>query len=185
MTTDYGTTLLDPPWPEYGGSRGADKKYKLIRVKDMPRIIMQCSLFRPADDAHMWMWVTNNFLKEGIALMEILGFRYVTNTVWVKVVKQLSMAELLLDWERTKQGQGQYQRNAHELLLFGTRGKAMVPPPKYRFNSVEFAPIGEHSAKPDLFAERIELVSPGPRLEMFARSRRKNWTTWGAECPSD
>jgi N6-adenosine-specific RNA methylase IME4 len=180
----FGTIYLDPPWPERGGGqvkRGADRHYQTIPVKEMPRVILQCPYFHPADDALMWMWATANYTMAGGWLMEVLGFRYVTNRIWVKVVRQLAMTDLQLDWERTKRGLGQRQRNCHELLLLGVRGHVPVPEPKDRDESVRFAPPTEHSSKPELYYREIERVSPEPRLELFARSRRPGWTSWGNE----
>ena len=86
---EYRTLLLDPPWNETGGGkirRGADRHYPLIKKKDMlPTILKGINeKGRIADSAHCYLWVTNNFLKDGIDLLEGLGFRYITNIVWVK-----------------------------------------------------------------------------------------------------
>lgn len=186
----FGTICLDPPWQERGGGkckRGADRHYSLMKLDDIHRTVWTCPLFRPAPDAHCWMWVTNNFLPQGLELMRRLDFRYVTNVVWVKMddselrtsMAGESIAPIVLARDMLQIGLGQYQRGAHELLLFGVRGKAMVPATKNRLPSVVFAPRGRHSEKPVEFYERIELVSPEPRLEMFARSRRPGWTSWG------
>lgn len=80
-----------------------------------------------------------------------------------------------------RSGLGQYARGSHEILLFGTKGKAHMPPTDARPKSVQFAPISEHSAKPDLFYDIIEACSPGPRLEMFARNARPGWAVFGNE----
>jgi N6-adenosine-specific RNA methylase IME4 len=69
----------------------------------------------------------------------------------------------------------------HELLLFGTIGKAMKPDSKDRPRSVIMAPRGAHSEKPQAAYEAIEKVSPEPRLEMFARAHRDGWYGWGNE----
>lgn len=199
--TAYKTITADPPWKESGGGkikRGADRHYPLMSLRDIDRTIRTCPKFLPADDAHLYLWVTNSFLPEGLELMRLLGFRYVTNTAWVKM-KDWDFDGIPVDQEEEytsfleiatwslQKGLGQYQRGAHELLLFGTRGKAMVPPPPDRLPSVVFAPRvqrsgkDKHSAKPEEFYKRIELVSPGPFLELFAREPRKNWEVWGNE----
>lgn len=185
----FGAIYLDPPWQERGGGkvkRGADRHYSLMKLDDIHRTVWTCPMFRPAPDAHCWMWVTNNFLPQGLELMRRLDFRYVTNIAWVKmaeleirVVPPPAIYLIGLATDALQIGLGQYQRGAHELLLFGVRGKAMVPATKNRLPSVVFAPRGRHSEKPEQFYERIELVSPEPRLEMFARSRRPGWTSWG------
>ena len=101
------------------------------------------------------------------------GFRYVRTFEWVK----FKDGALQL-------GLGQYGRNAHEHLLFGTKGQAAVPPPELRFPSVILAPRGEHSAKPDDAWRIIDAVSSqreGPRVEFNARTQRPGWTAVGHE----
>lgn len=106
----FQTVVLDPPWDESGGGkikRGADRHYKLAKTRDMPGIIRSCPYWDDiAEDAHMYMWVTNNFLPDGLWLMSELGFVYKTNVVWVK----------------PRIGLGQYFRGQHELCLFGVAG---------------------------------------------------------------
>ena len=185
----FRTVLLDPPWQERGGGRvkrGADRHYSLMSLRDIERTARTCELFHLADDAHCWLWVTNTFLPQGLELMRLLGFRYVTNTVWVKMklarwTFRDDQITLDLAAKYLQLGLGQYQRGAHELLLFGVRGKAMLPATKDRLPSVVFAPRGRHSEKPVVFYSRIELISPAPRLEMFARLPRDGWTSWGSE----
>lgn len=181
----YGTISIDPPWPENGGGkckRGADRHYKTMSIQDIARTIWTCPMFTPADSAHLYMWATNNYLPQAIAMMPELGFRYINNIVWVKMRNDFYEGQSILISERSLQlGLGQYQRGSHELLLFGTRGNAMVPAPENRFPSVVFAPRTKHSKKPDAFYKRIPMVSPGPYLEMFARDKRSGWDCWGDE----
>ena len=180
--TEYKTIEIDYPWPERGGGRrGAENHFRVQKVRDAPQIILTCPMYNPADRCHLWFWVTNTYLEAGLRIIDVLGFRYITNTVWVKTAKQMAMDRLALNFEQVKIGLGQYQRNAHELLLLAVRGRAMVPPPEDRLPSVVFAPPGEHSEKPPVFHERIERVSPGPRLEMFARRQSQGWDCWGDE----
>jgi N6-adenosine-specific RNA methylase IME4 len=186
---------MDPPWAEYGGGgRGAQNHYMLLDRTGIAKTILRAPVWRPADDCHLWMWVTNNYLVDGISLMDQLGFRYVSNFVWVKVrdvpdhdatAAELEALEAAAAQEALQKGLGQYLRHSHELCLFGTRGDAMVPPPERRPPSVLFAPRGRHSAKPEEAYDIFEKVSPGPRLEMFARGRRPGWEAWGNEAPAD
>ncbi len=184
----YSTILIDPPWPETGGGkikRGADRHYPTLPVDHIPRVIYSSGEFEPAKDAHLWIWSTNNYLIYAINMFSALGFRYVTNTVWVKMrcleIECLELDSIKIATAHLQIGLGQYQRGSHEILLFGTRGKAMVPEPENRMPSVVFHPRGEHSEKPDIFYKRIELISPPPYLEMFARKSRDNWWSWGNE----
>lgn len=179
MSIDFQTVSLDPPWPEHGGGkikRGADRHYPLVPVKHMCGVISLAEPWpRVARDAHMYMWVTNNYLPDGLGLMRDLGFRYVTNIAWIK----------------DRSGLGQYFRGKHELILFGVRGDGIgIRTDRRDLDTVldeggfVEAPRGKHSAKPTCFHELIEARSPGPYLEMFARSQRDGWTSWGNEAES-
>jgi len=162
----YRAIMMDPPWTEVGGGRikrGADRHYPLMKTKDMPAVIQAGDLWRPAENCHLWMWATNNYLKDALWLMEQLGFRYVTNAVWVK----------------QRKGLGQYMRGQHELLLFGVKGKSMVPETDCRPPTVIHADRTQHSRKPDEFYGLVEMVSNGPYLEVFARRGRPGWHSWG------
>lgn len=210
--TRFRCISADPPWLERGGGkskRGADRHYDLMSKEDIARAMLKATcptfgtqLWRPETSAHLWLWVTNNFLRDGLWVMERVGFEYKTNWAWVKGVAcgtcegrgHLSKAD---GWMRdsvcnvcrgigttegsVQIGLGQYQRGSHELLLLGTRGGAMVPEPPNRLSSVIIAPRTKHSAKPQAAYDLIERVTAGPRLEMFAREPRTDWTTWGNE----
>lgn len=189
----YKCMSLDPPWPERGGGkskRGADRHYPVMTVHQIIDEVEQSEpVSRLAPDAHCWCWVTDNYLRGGLELMDVLGFRYVRTLVWVKVTaiplhfagghyRATDVAPGMLSI-----GLGQYLRGAHELALFGVRGNAMVPPPADRMPTVVFATKGRHSEKPDAAIKVFEKVSPGPRVEMFARTARPGWDAWGNEAP--
>ena len=162
----YKTIYLDPPWNESGGGkikRGADKHYSLMKTKDI--ILLLDEKIKPMidDNAHCYLWVTNNFLKDGIMVLESLGFRYITNIVWVK--NNISL--------------GQYFRGRHEICLFGVKGKFFSGSRKE--STVIIAPKREHSKKPDEMYTKIENVSLSPRLEVFARNKRDGWDVYGSQ----
>ena len=168
----------DPPWQERGGGkskRGADRHYPLLSTPDIARVMLDSPEWRPAESCHLWMWATSNHLPAALSVLEALGFRYVTSAVWVKM--DVSLGGGL----NIQTGLGQYMRHAHEWLLFATRGKAMVPETGDRPPSVIVAPRTKHSAKPAEAYEVMERVSPGPRLEMFARAPRGGWSVWGSK----
>ncbi len=172
--TPYRCILMDPPWNETGGGRikrGADRHYPLMKARDMPAAILGSGVWRPAKDAHLYMWVTNNYLPKGLWLMEALGFTYKTNIVWLK---------------SGRAGLGQYFRGRHELLLFGIRGRgkaAEVCTPRRDLTSAVVAERGRHSEKPADSYALIEARSAGPRIEFFARRARPGWDAWGNEAP--
>ena len=125
-----------------------------------------------AKDAHLYMWVPNALLPDGLDVMKAWGFRYVSNIIWAKRRK---------DGGPDGRGVGFYFRNVTEILLFGVRGSMRtLPPARSQVNMVETRKR-EHSRKPDEFYPLIEACSPGPFLEMFARHPRPGWSVFGDE----
>lgn len=176
----FACLLADPPWMERGGGkskRGADRHYLLVPTRDIPRVIRSSGLFLPAPNAHLWMWVTDNFLTDGLWVMEQLGFRYVRTMCWVKATNEAELAA-----GAGQVGLGQYLRGQHELCLFGVHGRGTDPSVRTEHRdvpSVVYGRRGRHSAKPASSYVAIERVSRGPRVEFFARSERPGWTSWG------
>lgn len=167
----FDTILADPPWDvEQGGKYGANQHYDLMtltRIKEMGDAVRAYA----SPNAHLWLWVTNATLRDGYDVMEAWGFTPRSPMTWVK----------------PRFGLGNYLRNASEHVLFGTRGKAPV---LYRSQPTwMFAPLMEHSRKPDELYSVIDRVS-GPdstKLELFARRRppAPNWFVWGNEIDAD
>jgi N6-adenosine-specific RNA methylase IME4 len=161
----YKTILADPPWDiNQGGTYGAIHHYELMnlkRIKAMPVADLA------APDAHCWLWVTNGTLRCGFEVLEAWGFTPRSVFTWVK----------------PRMGLGVYLRNATEHVLLGTRGNAPVlfkAQPNWLF-----APLQDHSHKPEELYAIIERVSPGPYLELFARRAQPGWDAWGNEIASD
>jgi N6-adenosine-specific RNA methylase IME4 len=180
---EYRCIAADPPWDESGGGkikRGANRHYPLLKKKEQIRdVMLESGFWRPAVDCHLWLWVTNNFLPVGLWLMKELGFDYKTNRAWAKMEPY---SEVGILWQKQRHGLGQYMWGEHELLLFGTRGKAMMPPSQGRPGTLLLAPrTKQHSEKPLQAYADMEFISPGPRLEMFARDPRPGWDVWGLE----
>lgn len=176
----YGCILADPPWPMSGGKNGKggwsnkvspSAHYGLMKVGDICKLPVR-ELASP--DAHLYLWVLNGMLQEGLQVMKAWNFRYVTNICWEKT---------------TGYGPGQYFRNMHELVLFGVRGKVPysrdAAGKRVQFRSVFKAPRTRHSEKPESLRTMIESISPGPRLELFARKNVPGWHAWGNEVQSD
>jgi len=170
-TECYRTILIDPPWNESGGGRikrGADRHYSLLKTPDIVRTVLQVPEWNLiCSDAHLYLWVTNRFLSDGLFVMKSLGFTYKSNFVWVK----------------DRMGLGQYFRGQHELCLFGTRGKRPTLPrtSDRGIPSVLHSDRGKHSEKPDSSYDLIERRSDGPYMELFSRRERDGWFTWGNE----
>jgi N6-adenosine-specific RNA methylase IME4 len=122
--------------------------------------------------SHLYLWVPNALLAEGLAVMQAWGFTYKTNIVWHKIRK---------DGGPDGRGVGFYFRNTTELVLFGIRGKLRtLPPGRSQVNVIRVAKR-EHSRKPDELYPIIESCSQGPYLELFARGGRRGWSQWGNE----
>lgn len=129
------------------------------------------------EKSHLYLWVPNALLPEGLAVMQAWGFEYKANIVWEKVRR---------DGEPDGRGVGFYFRNVTELLLFGIRGKQnrTLSPARSQVNLIR-SMKREHSRKPDEIYPIIEACSPGPYLELFARGTRPGWTLWGDQANSD
>lgn len=195
--TLFRTVLADPPWAEHGGGkikRGADRHYPLMKtreIEDLARVAPRGSdLFSEpsqlarmiAPDAHLYLWVTNNFLPDGLRVMEAWGFRYVTKIVWAKGEVRPDGSVVL-----EHAGLGQYFRGLTEDCLFGVRGRVeyrtTTEGKRAQGKTLIVAPRGEHSAKPEAMRQVIERVSHGPYLELFAREAAPGWSRWGNEAP--
>lgn len=175
----FQTVLADPPWrfsnrtgkvaPEH---RRLDR-YSTMELQDICDLRVQDVI---AKNAHLYLWVPNALLPEGLKVMEAWGFRYVSNIVWAKRRK---------DGGPDGRGVGFYFRNVTELLLFGVRGSMRtLPPARSQVNMIETRKR-EHSRKPDEQYPLIEACSPGPYLEMFARYPQPGWAVWGDEAPEE
>jgi N6-adenosine-specific RNA methylase IME4 len=170
----FKTILADPPWQFQNRTGKVAPEHKRLSrygtmtlddIKAMP------VAHAAADPAHLYLWVPNALLPEGIAVMAAWGFDYKSNIVWQKIRK---------DGGPDGRGVGFYFRNVTELLLFGTRGKnARTLAPGRRQVNIVSTRKREHSRKPDEQYELIESCSPGPRLELFARGERPGWSIWG------
>jgi N6-adenosine-specific RNA methylase IME4 len=185
----YRCIQIDPPWPEKGGGgRGADRHYDVIDHRaDIVRAIVTSPKWQPADDCHLWCWTTMMSLVDGLWLVDALGFRYVTHAIWCKT----SSTPDMFGGPNPLMGIGQYLRGAHEVLLLGVRGDGYaVKTEAANLPSWFYAPPPRdddgkriHSRKPDKAYQLMEARSIGPRLEMFARTRRPGWIVWGREVP--
>ncbi len=122
--------------------------------------------------SHLYLWVPNALLMEGLQVMRAWGFTYKSNIVWFKVRK---------DGGPDGRGVGFYFRNVTELLLFGVRGSMRTLTPGRTQVNMLATRKREHSRKPDEIFDIIESCSPGPSLELFARFSRPGWAQWGNE----
>ncbi|MGO8874703.1 MAG: MT-A70 family methyltransferase [Acidimicrobiales bacterium] len=171
----FATVLADPPWrfqnrtgkvaPEHRRL----SRYDTMTAKEIAALpVAEIAAAR----SHLYLWVPNALLAEGLMVLEEWGFTYKANLVWHKVRK---------DGGSDGRGVGFYFRNVTELVLFGVRGTMRTLPPGRSQVNLLATRKREHSRKPDEQYEIIESCSPGPYLELFARYPRPGWSAWGKE----
>lgn len=173
----FATVLADPPW-RFTNRTGkvAPEHRRLARYQTMSMDEIMGLPVREITQpqSHLYLWVPNALILEGLRVMEQWGFTYKTNLVWYKVRK---------DGGPDGRGVGFYFRNVTEMVLFGIRGSMRTLPPGRRQVNIMVSRKREHSRKPDQLYDIIEGCSPTPRLELFARSYRPGWMQWGDEYP--
>ena len=173
----YTTIVADPPWAytdavhggrvkaaqaglTVKGRRGAAGHYPTLTTDEI-RVMPVMNL--ATADAHLYLWCTNAFVEEAHIVARAWGFR--PNT--------------LLTWVKPGMGMGFHWRNNTEHVLFAVRGQLRT---LRRDQRTAFeAPRGRHSEKPEAFMALVEQMSPGPYLELFARTTRPGWTAWGRD----
>ena len=174
-STKFGAILADPPWrfrnrtgkmaPEHRRlSRYATLDHEEIVELPVPQVL--------SSQAHLYLWVPNALIREGLEVMHRWGFTYKTNLVWFKIRK---------DGGPDGRGVGFYFRNVTELVLFGVRGNVRTLKPGRTQVNLVASRKSRHSEKPDELYDIIERCSPGPYLELFARKYRRGWSQWGDE----
>jgi N6-adenosine-specific RNA methylase IME4/ParB-like chromosome segregation protein Spo0J len=166
--TRFGVVYADPPWRfevysrDTGLDRDASNHYPVM-TREKIRALDVASFAAP--DCVLFLWATAPMLEQALETLKAWGFAYKTHFVWAK----------------DRAGTGYWARNKHELLLVGTRGSIPAPAPGTQLESLIEAPVGEHSAKPEAFAEMIERLFPTlPKIELFARGEaRPGWDAGG------
>ena len=172
----FGTILADPPWQFINRTGKMAPEHK--RLSRYATMVLPAIKALPVDDhaadtAHLYLWVPNALLPEGLAVMSAWGFTYKSNIIWHKIRK---------DGGPDGRGVGFYFRNVTEIVLFGVRGKNVrtLAPGRRQVNILK-TQKREHSRKPDELYDVIEQCSAGPYLELFARGSRPGWAAWGNE----
>lgn len=174
VTGRFGTILADPPW-QFTNRTGkmAPEHKRLARYPTM-QLDEICEIpvaSAAAETSHLYLWVPNALLPDGLRVLAAWGFQYKSNLVWQKVRK---------DGGPDGRGVGFYFRNVTELVLFGVRGKNARTREAGRTQvNILSTQKREHSRKPDEMYSLIESCSTGPYLELFARGTRPGWTAWG------
>ncbi len=176
----FRTILADPPWQFINRTGKVAPEHRRLSRYGTMDLAAICSL--PVADvaastAHLYLWVPNALLPDGLHVLQAWGFEYKSNIIWHKIRK---------DGGSDGRGVGFYFRNVTEILLFGTKGKnaRTLAPGRSQVNLIATRKR-EHSRKPDEVFPLIESCSPGPRLEIFARGVREGWASWGNQASED
>lgn len=169
----YEIIYADPPWKyvfSATAQRAVTNHYPVMTPEEMKCVPVKEIA---ADNSVLLMWATFPKLKEALDLMDAWGFRYSTTAfVWIKQNKRTPS----LFW-----GMGYYTRSNAEILLLGVKGKPLKRL-SHSIHQIVFAPVAEHSKKPDVIREKIvELFGDLPRIELFARQTYPGWDCWGNE----
>lgn len=172
----YGTILADPPWGfvTYDQRLALPQRTRFGHYGVMtPGALEELPVADlAAKNAVLHMWVVSSHVHRAYALAAAWGFEpKALGMVWVKTQKT--------NPDVPKMGMGFWFRQECEVSLVFTRGK----PPRRDMGvrQVIMEPAREHSRKPDGQYERIERLSDGPYVELFARQWRPNWSAWGDE----
>lgn len=170
----FATIYADPPWRfqnRTGKVAPENKKLNRYETMDLEAIKAMPVSEIAASKSHLYLWVPNALLPDGLEVMKAWGFEYKGNIVWEKVRK---------DGMPDGRGVGFYFRNVTELLLFGIKGdnNRTLAPARSQVNLIRTMKR-EHSRKPDEIIPIIEACSPGPFIELFARGDREGWAMWG------
>ncbi len=176
----FRTILADPPWRFNNRTGKMAPEHRRLARYDTMVVDEIAALPIPeiaAPIAHLYLWVPNALLPDGLRVLQAWGFAYKSNIVWHKLRK---------DGGSDGRGVGFYFRNVTELILFGVRGRnaRTLPPARRQVNYIG-SRKREHSRKPDEQYRLIEACSPPNYLELFARGRRDGWTGWGFQAIED
>ena len=166
-TGTYHTIVIDPPWPmakierEVRPNQGPLLDYPTMTIDEIAGLPVADLAAEPG--THVYLWTTHRFIPDALDLFERWGVAYQCVMTWVKNVG-ITPFSWMYDTEH---------------VLFGRIGQ--LPLERMGLRLSFDAPATGHSTKPDVFYERVEQASPGPRLDMFARRARDGWDAWGNE----
>ena len=170
----FSTVLADPPWRfqnRTGKVAPEHRRLSRYHTMDLEQIKALPVSEYLSEPAHLYLWVPNALMPQGLDVLQAWGFNYKSNIIWHKIRK---------DGGSDGRGVGFYFRNVTEMILFGVRGKnARTLAPGRRQVNLIASRKREHSRKPDELYDVIEACSPGKYLELFARGSRRKWMTWG------
>lgn len=166
----YRTIYVDPPWQETGGGkikRGADRHYSLMTLAEIEALPI--AQLAHSEGCHLYLWVTNNFLRKAFEILDAWGFEYIT----------------VITWQKDRFGLGQYFRGITEHCIFASTKRRLpyklIDGKRAQGVTGFYEPKTIHSRKPAEMRRMIERVSYEPRIELFARQTFPGWDCWGNE----
>jgi N6-adenosine-specific RNA methylase IME4 len=167
----FRTIVIDPPWPGPGECPAFDAAGASVRL--IPYSTMtgsQVAALRVSDlatdDAQLFIWATSRSVADAQLLMQLWAFKFRGLFVWLK----------------PGLGMGRHVRSQCEFLLWGgRRGSPLVDPPRCPRQVHQWPKPRRHSEKPAEAYEMIAQLSPGPRIDIFARQNRPGFEAWGNE----
>lgn len=187
--TAFRTAVIDPPWPYERASahrklsgyvdvaRSQEPQLRLDGTEDGASQYRTMTLERLAElpvrsllDGYLFLWTTGPFIPAAVKLVEAWGFDFKTLMYWVKT----SSGSGGLAY-----GPGFWVRSCVEPLIIATSPR--TPAVRTHERAAFLGPRLRHSAKPEAFQDFVERHFPGPRLEVFARRERADWTCIGNE----
>lgn len=193
----FDVILNDPPtefetWSEAGEEKAPQAQYDTMTLDEIASLPGELLAAR---DCAMFLWMTWPLMPHWMRIIRAFGFEF---------------AGLAWEWIKYNPETGNYAfgpgygtRKNLEPCLLCTRGdpglrKALggslfgsIKIPEGVHSVRDFiqampldairAPRREHSRKPDEQYARIETLFGGRKVELFARTRRDGWTSWGRE----
>lgn len=177
----YRLLLTDWPWEiqmrsEKGYEKSPQRHYKCIPT-DIINSLPWGMLAAP--DSVCLQWSTAPMLKLQMAVLEAAGFTYKSYVPWFKGSPNSSGEDPDdPDWNAAFGG-GYIFRSCSEIMLVGTRGNPTLLPERRKLRAAFFGPQREHSRKPDEQYSHAEALSPGPMIELFSRTDRAGWVSFG------
>lgn len=184
-TGGFGCIYADPPWrfenySAKGERKNPNQHYDCVTTDDLEEFPVR---LLAAKDCWLWMWATFPMLPQALRVMDQWGFEYRAGAAWAKQSKLSAGMDLDDPDAKLAFGPGYIFRSAAELLLVGARGKPKLfkRDGSRSIRNLIVEPVREHSRKPDSVYDMIELRVPGPYVEIFSRSSRAGWASWGNE----
>lgn len=196
----FSTVVADPPWDysgklsaggtsgyspvhhSRGGTRGARNHYATLELNQLKHLPVSSVV---AEAAHLYLWTTGTFMAEAHELAEHWGFQPKGIIPWVKTKRDpvSAVARTGNLQGAVRMGMGLYVRWCAEFVVFGVRGK--LPTLRNNALGIVFAERGRHSQKPEELYDLVRSLSPGPRIDLFARRERSGFVAWGDEVAAE